>query len=391
MLDYPLYKVQQSARQPLLDFMRRALEDSGCRILRMSEPGRAPFRFTFETPEGERMGVVAYAFLANSVLTKNRPTDEHRFQVKYGPDDKRLHPIWTDPYSLYTTLFVGIDPERGFFVGADPEIHNPTRFFISIEFKDHHVKKILSRGWFSWEREHRADDDKPIEVLVGGTAESFLRYVRFEREAFVEAPGHRQLLAERFGVDRSSRGMVLPTASGPVPPPERLHALAEEFEMTETQVLDMIARARMLKMAVRGWVAEEHLLRQLTKVPGVTDCHPAGERADIELRYRGSKPLRVECKNVLRNTTADGLVRIDLQRTRASKGDPCSRYYSPRDFEMVAGCLHAVTERWEFKYAPSTRLDPHLRCPGKLSNNVRIDERWTSEASRALREIVGTF
>src|SRR5579885_3511580 len=120
--EYRTYKVQASARRPLIDFMRGALEASGCRIIRFSDPTEAPFRFTFETPEGERMGVVAYAFLANSKLTKNRPDDEHRFQVKYGPDDKTLHTIWSDPFSLYTTLFVGIDPERGVFVGADPNL-----------------------------------------------------------------------------------------------------------------------------------------------------------------------------------------------------------------------------------------------------------------------------
>jgi hypothetical protein len=56
---------------------------------------------------GERMGVVAYAFLANSRLTKNRPADEHRFQIKYGPDDKREP--WQDPFRLYTTLLAGLD------------------------------------------------------------------------------------------------------------------------------------------------------------------------------------------------------------------------------------------------------------------------------------------
>src|SRR5262249_33301630 len=154
-----------------------------CRILCASGAAYAPFQITFETMNGERMGIVAYAFFANSRLTMNRPVDEHRFQVKYGSDDKRLHPLWQEPFSLYTTLVVRIDPQRGTFVGADPVLHSPTRFFISIEFKEHHVEEILRRRWYAWERDHRAGDDKPVEVLVGGTSESFLRYVRFEREA----------------------------------------------------------------------------------------------------------------------------------------------------------------------------------------------------------------
>ena len=49
-------------------------------------------------------------------------------------------------------------------------LHSPTRFFISIEYKEERVEGILRAGWHAWERDHRAADDKPIEVLVGGTA-----------------------------------------------------------------------------------------------------------------------------------------------------------------------------------------------------------------------------
>lgn len=106
MADFRTYKVQPSARRPLLDFMTGALTQAGCRALFVSFADIAPFRITFETPEGERMGVIAYAFHASSVLTKHRPPDENRFQVKFGPDDKKLHLIWTDPYLLYTTLWL---------------------------------------------------------------------------------------------------------------------------------------------------------------------------------------------------------------------------------------------------------------------------------------------
>ena len=59
---------------------------------------------------GERLGILCYAFLANQVQTTNRPDDEHRFQVKYGSKDGKLHRLWRDPFGLYTTLFVGINP-----------------------------------------------------------------------------------------------------------------------------------------------------------------------------------------------------------------------------------------------------------------------------------------
>jgi len=386
----PRFRVKAADRAPLIEFMVQALRSSGCAIIYQSPPEFAPFRITFEAPNGERMGVVAYAFLANSTPTRNRPPDEHRFQVKYGSrGGGELHTLWQDPHGLYTTLFLGINPKDGFFVAADPVLHSPTRFFISIEFKEEHKNVILRSGWHAWERERRQTKghDEPIEVLVGGSARSFLRYIYFEREALREDQGHRHLLAEKLLP-------APPTRSADVDAPpsllsvNRLHALAREFELAEHEVFDLIARAPRLKMAVRGWVAEEHLVRMLRGTPGVDDCQHLGAEGgpDVSLRYRGGRVIRVECKNVLR-ARGRGPVRMDLQRTRASKSDPCSRYYSPEDFDVVAACLHAVSERWDFKLVRAAQLDLlQHKCPGKLSNLVKLDERWSRDIDAVLGE-----
>jgi hypothetical protein len=121
--------------------MLGALRGAGCRIIHTPLPTRAPFRVTFETPDGERLGIIAYTFLANSRETRNRPKDEHRFQIKYGSKQVvaeargsigKEHDLWQDPYGLYTTLLIGINPERGFFVAAGPRelglaVHSRTR------------------------------------------------------------------------------------------------------------------------------------------------------------------------------------------------------------------------------------------------------------------------
>lgn len=385
-MDFRTYRVNPGDRAPLLDFILRDLRQSDCRILFCSPPDTAPFRVTFETPAGERLGIVAYAFFANNRPTRNRPKDEHRFQVKYGSKRPGLHGLWQDPYGLYTTLFLGINPTGGFFVGADPVLHSPTRFFISLEFKQEHVDAIRRDGWHVWERDRR-NQDEPVEVLVGGAAGSLLRYVRFERQAVGEDQGHRQLLAERQNNSTLKGGGVAAVEV----PAVTLHALAREFALSERDVLDLIAGARRLKMAVRGWVAEHHLVQSLRRVPGVTECVGLDEEggADVQLRFEGGRRIRVECKNVLRNPAANGAIRLDFQRTRASTKDPCSRYYSPRDFDVVAACLHAVTERWEFRYALPPKLDPHQRCTGKLTNNVRLDERWVPEPTAILRAASG--
>jgi hypothetical protein len=367
--EYRTYGVSRKDREPLLAFMLQALRDEGCQILYSSRPTEAPFRITFETREGERMGIVAYAFLANSRPTLNRPPDEHRFQLKYGSkNDNNFHPIWQDPFGLYTTLLVGINTEQGFFVGADPVLHSPTRLFISIEFKQRHVDEILEKGWYVWERERKRAPEEPVEILVGGTQGSFLSYIRLEREAVGEDQGHRQLLAERA-----------------LKVPSTVHALAREFEMSEQDVLDVIQNANRLKVAVRGWVAEEHLYRQLLQVPGIQCSRLTGDGPDLQVRL-DRRELTIECKNVLRQTDRDGNPRIDFQRTRAAKSDPCSRYYSPKDFNVVAACLHAVTEKWEFRFALPARLDPHRKCSGKLSSNVRLDSRWSPDPLQVFRD-----
>lgn len=386
------YGVAPHHRQPLIDFMLEALRGAGCRILHEPDASRAPFVITFETSTGERMGIVAYAFLANEAPTKvNRPSDERSFQIKYGADDQQLHELWQDPLGLYTTLLVGIDPKEGFFVAADPEMHNPTRFYIRLEFKQRHADAILRDHWHAWERQSRGPRAAEqtgervfgFETLVGGTKERFLDLVRFERAAQGLAPGDRHLLAER--PDLFAGGGLGALANKTDLPAAAVHPIASEFELDPDQILELIASARRLKMAVRGWVAEEKLRDLLSRDPGVTYCERLDVEggADLRVRWRDGPPLMVECKNVARETTGAGLARIDFQRTRASKGDPCSRFYAATDFDVVAGCLHAVTEAWEFRFVPPYLLDPNAKCAGKLSNRVLVDHRWTKDAGQA--------
>lgn len=381
----PLYRASAASKAPLIDFMVRGLEQSDCRVLHVSPANQAPSVISFEGPDGARMGIIAYAFRATRTPTRNRPADERSFQIKYG--DKRvfgpdnIHQLYQDPLGLFTTILVGIDPEEGFFVSADPEAHNPTRMFIRLEFKDEHAEAVRSKGWHAWERSKLARGPlaPPVEVLVGGRQEHFLDLVRFERAAYGMAPGERQLLADRM--DMLPGVMRAPADAGALDPAE-LHPLLREFDMDADAVLELIANARRLKMAVRGWVAEEHLRATLAKVDDVSDCERLDIEggADIRLRYRGGPPLSIECKNVLRVPAKRlNLPRIDFQRTRAAKGDPCSRYYAPSDFDIVAGCLHAITTNWEFRYVVPSSLDPHRSCDGKLASNVIIDERWSND------------
>jgi hypothetical protein len=78
------YGVSRADKEPLLRFIVEALQMRGCRVINTPLLNRAPFYIVYETPTGERRGLLAYAFFANSEPTRNRPSDEHRFQIKYA-------------------------------------------------------------------------------------------------------------------------------------------------------------------------------------------------------------------------------------------------------------------------------------------------------------------
>ncbi|MDP1753823.1 MAG: hypothetical protein Q8L22_30610 [Reyranella sp.] len=387
------YSVMSKARQPLIDFMTGALMSSGCKIIHTSLPETAPFIVAFETSTGERMGIVAYAFLATRTPTKNRPADERSFQIKYGSKESyqqdNAHELWQDPLGMFTTLLIGIDPESGFCVSADPIVHSPTKFFIRLEFKDEHADAIAAHGWFAWERAKRITplNAPRVETLVGTTRERFLDLVRFERAARGLDPGNRLILAENHAHSLPIGRIITAQPDDKIIELAKTHPLAKYFGLSADEILDLIAGASRLRMAVRGWVAEEHLRATLASVPGVTHCERLDEEGspDLKVSFRSGPLLTIECKNVARDVDKHGNPKIDFQRTRAAKGNPCSRYYRPTDFDVVAGCLHAVTNSWDFRYVLPSVLAPHKTCEGRIASNVRVDNHWLVDAQEMFR------
>ena len=60
-LTWKTYSVRGTEKAELLRFITDGLVLRGCRILDEPNPSRAPFYIVFETPAGERQGVLAYA------------------------------------------------------------------------------------------------------------------------------------------------------------------------------------------------------------------------------------------------------------------------------------------------------------------------------------------
>lgn len=103
-MSYRRYGVGRQKKEPLLRFILSSLEQCVCRVLKHSGAAEAPFRISFEAPDGERMGIVAYAFYANRRATKNRPTDFELVAACLHPQTEQ----WEFAYALTRDL----DPHK---------------------------------------------------------------------------------------------------------------------------------------------------------------------------------------------------------------------------------------------------------------------------------------
>jgi hypothetical protein len=363
-----------------------AVEASGGSILHVASPSTAPFEVRARTRYGEILDLVCYAFTANKYRQEGRPDDEHRFQVKYGSDFKRPHSIYLDPNNSRTTLMFGVHDELDVFVAVDPTAHNPTWFSSSVEFKEYDLEKAMAEGWHGWERDRqksgrrrigpgRFDESFRTETVIAFRTEHFLDFAQFERIASGMDPGERLLLSDNVGKKLAQpralqRLLAWPPPLDPDQPIE--HPLLRQLGLTAEELfLTLQSRFRLLA-AVRGSVAEVHLGRLLRAEPLITNVEQIDldGQPDFSITYKG-KPFRIECKNVLRRSS-DSFPRVDFQKTRASKSDPCSRYYDAAQFEVLAACLHPVTERWAFSFSATRDLAPHRKCVGKLSDRVVV-------------------
>lgn len=379
------YAVQ--GKQPILDFVSRAIERSGGRVVDHPDPRSAPFTFRVLTAAGEVIELVCYAFLANKYQQAGRPKGEHRFQVKYGSDFHRYHRLHFDEGGRQITLMFGAHLEAGLFIAVDPSMHDPTWFSRSVEVPERQLTEARRTGWHGWERERSAVRRKielpqqnfQTESILAFKPERFLDYVALERMTQRFDPGERLLLFDKAatGLQASRRGR---------------HPLETLLGLDAGSILDVLGSRNRLLAAVRGYVAEDYLRRRLEETPGLTHVRGIDEdgKPDFSLRYLGREFL-VECKNTLRRPSAGGVPLVDFQKTRASKADPCSRYYSPRQFDVLAACLHPVTERWEFTFRATSTMAPHPRCPGRLDSRVGVTgDEWSRDVRAILRRVAGS-
>jgi hypothetical protein len=370
-----------SGKAALHGFLLRAVERCGGNVIYASDHTRAPVFVGAEFGD-ERMGLLVYLFRATRNEIRNRPADEHRMQVRYGSETswRGAHRLGIDVAGVDTTLVIGVHLEAGIFVGLDPALYDPLPMGISVEFKHSEVVAVKRRGWHAWERVNRrgarrsrSRSESGVETLIGFTPDRLEQFIRLEREATSLALDPVLRLRAAQAIVRRKR-----TTSA-------RHALEETFHLTSQDLLEIIANRKRLTVAVRGGVAEHHLLKALESDKSILGVRPVdadGPPDVIAILGRGRR-VRVECKNGEERKYKNGDGRVELQKTRASKGNPASRYYEPGQFDVLAVCLWPPTGPPKFVYRNTRDLPRHADFPDRLAVMHHIDATWSQRLEDA--------
>lgn len=379
----PVYRVQ--GREDLHAFLVAAVERADGKVLYASPASRAPVYLGIQADGDTRVGVLCYPFRCNPPPILARPADEHRLQVRYGGEASwfdRQHPLGRDVAGVDTTIVVGVHLQAELLLGLDPLRYDPLPMGISIEFKDADVERARRTGWHVWERESRpgrrrgeARVAEGLETLVAFTPERFLAYLGFERRA--TGLGLDQPLRYR-AAEVAATDPILPSGGG--------HELEEQFQLTSSEILNLIVTRSRLSVAVRGGVAEHHLGQHLQRDPSVVSAELIDRDGEPDFRVllRDGRVVLVECKNVSPNTYADGTPRVEVQKTRSQRGDAAGRFYRPEQFDVVAACLFSVTGRWEFRFKDTAAMSRHEAHPDRLAVLHRVDGTWATILAEAL-------
>lgn len=159
-----------------------------------------------------------------------------------------------------------------------------------------------------------------------------------------------------------------------------LHPLEKEYGLTKEELLDAINRRFRARVTLEGAVAEVHLGKQIKALyeKGVIirfEEHDLDGYPDYSI-WVPAKPnakFRIECKNVRDAREAyrkDGEItayKVETQKTRTSKSDRSSRFYSYEQFEILAVCLGKKTHNWkQFLFIQSKDLDRHPDFKNKI-------------------------
>jgi hypothetical protein len=370
------FRVYRARRAEERAFLLNAIECSGGHCVAESGASQAPIFFSVEERDAGLDGLLVYPFSAGHQVIRNRPTDEHRLQIKYGDitEDWRRedHSLGFDPMRVDVTLVVAVHNQADLVIGLDPFAYDPLPMGIQVGFKASEVEAAQRVGWHVWERPNRPgsrrDDPRAVEgfeTMVAFRPDRFLDYVAFERQA------------QTMHLDPALRFSAAQTAAS-VRASVQVHDLERAFNLEAHEILEIVAERPRLGMAVRGGVAEHHLGRMLRGDQAVGDAEVGHQEGppDYFVTLTDGRKLTVECKNASPKPYADGTPKVEVQKTRTSRGDPLSRLYGPDAFDVLAVCMYGPTKSWTFRYKRAADLERHPEYLHKLAPMQRVDTNW---------------
>jgi hypothetical protein len=381
-----VYRV--TGRADVHEFLLEAVRLSGGTVLYVSDPRRVPVYVGLEDGNRQRLGLMIYPFRMTRRETRNRPTDEVRGQLRYGAEEtwpEEDHFVARDIAGVDTTLLLGVYPEGDLLLGLDPALYDPLPLGISVYAKDRQVDAVAQHSWTVWERTNHPGTRRAaprasegLETLVGFHPRRLLDYARFERNA------------GDLGLDPPLRYAAAIDAAAEVrqgtrrqPAPHRLEA---SFDLSAHEILDIIQTRMRLEVAVKGGVAEHHLERLLRADPAIAGVERLDQDAqpDFRVRLSDGRTILIECKNASPERYANGDMKVEVQKTRATRDDPAGRLYRPDQFDVVAACLYSPTRRWDFTFIRTSELERHAVHTDRLAATHRIDDRWSATLHQAL-------
>ena len=135
------------------------------------------------------------------------------------------------------------------------------------------------------------------------------------------------------------------------------HPLAKQYGLTAHELLDAVNKRFRLKVALEGAVAKVQMEKKIGRLVGSVieryETYDIDGQPDFGIWLPGhAERLLAECKNVRDREEAyrEGgeivAYKVETQKTRASRGDPLSRYYGAGQFQILGVCTGKKTGNW---------------------------------------------
>lgn len=178
----------------------------------------------------------------------------------------------------------------------------------------------------------------------------------------------------------------------------RTHPLENDLNADASDILSAIQKGFRAIIDVKGKLAEYFLDQELArlKTNGVIAHYHWADKdgePDFVVEHQGHR-LKIECKNIRSKELfrTPPSYKVELQKTRNSKDGTNTRGYKRNEFDILAACLFNHTNRWEYLFVCTSRLELRPRDKGYLKIMQPVpftaSPPWHSTVEAAINERV---